>query len=241
MVLVAVAVMWTGLLAVGWALIYLPQLPGSYDLAPGLAPSAASGFGTALYVSLATLTTLGANDITPVPDWLRLATAFESLVGAALITAWITWVLSIYPVLAQRRALTYEIRELRRAHPRAEELAGEVPGEVVSEMLRSLTEQILRAGAELGQTRVSYYFQKRSEDLTLARQLPYVLALARAVESSGQEPALSGRGLLLRGAIEALLRVVAAQFLDVDPDEPPDRIIEALARDHLLENPTARE
>jgi hypothetical protein len=108
-------------------------------------------------------------------------------------------------------------------------------------MLRSLTEQMLRAGAELGQTRVSYYFQNRSEDLTLARQLPYALALARAVEASAESVAIRKRGTLLRNAIEALLRVVADQFLEIDADESPEHIIDALARDHLLEDPTARE
>ena len=53
---------WAALLAVGWALVLWPHLPEGFLLAPGLNPSAYSGFLDALYLSLVTLTTLGYGD-----------------------------------------------------------------------------------------------------------------------------------------------------------------------------------
>jgi hypothetical protein len=117
LVLLSVAVMWTGLLTLGFALVYWPGLPEGFHASPGLPAWAARGPGTALYVSLASLTTLSSSDVLPLTDALRYAVTLQSLLGVALITAWITWVLSIYPVLAQRRAFAREVALLRETHP----------------------------------------------------------------------------------------------------------------------------
>jgi hypothetical protein len=50
---------------VGWALVFLPQMPQGFNFAPGLDPSQHSGFLDAIYVSLVNLTSLGYGDITP--------------------------------------------------------------------------------------------------------------------------------------------------------------------------------
>jgi hypothetical protein len=88
-------------------------------------------------------------------------------------------------------------------------------------------------GSELGQSRVSYYFQNQAPELSLARQLPYVLALARATEADGVAPAVRHHGALLRSAVEGMLDDLGAQFLSLR-HAPPERVLEALAKDHLL-------
>jgi hypothetical protein len=231
--MIAVAAVWTGLIVLGWALVYWPRLPTGFHASAALPPGAAQGFVTALYLSLATLTTLGSSDLTPVSGALRLAAALESLVGVVLITAWITWVLSIYPVLAERRAFEREVDLLRHTWPRPEAAVAEGPQEAIAELLRSLTEQVLRVGSELGQSRVSYYFQNRAPELSLAWQLPYVLALARAAQAAGVAPAIQHHGALLRSAAEGLLEDLGEQFLELR-HSPADRVLEALATDHLL-------
>jgi hypothetical protein len=238
LVLISVAAVWTGMTVLGWALVYWPRLPAEFHVNATLPPSAGHGFVTALYLSLATLTTLGSNDVTPLSDGVRLAAALESLVGVVLITAWITWVLSIYPVLAERRTFEREVDLLRRARPSPEDAVREKPPEAIADLLLSLTEQVLRTGSELSQSRVSYYFQNRAPELSLAWQLPYVLALARAAEASGVAPAIQHNGALLRSAVEEMLGELGAEFLDLRR-APPDRVLAALAEDHLL-RPTDR-
>lgn len=233
LILIAVAGFWTAMLTIGWALVYWPHLPSGFHLASGLPASAGRGFGTALYVSLAALTTLASNDVVPLATWLRLAAALESLVGVAMITAWISWTLSIYPVLATRRSFEREVSLLQKSHPDVWSLIRHTPPEAAAELLRSLTEQVLRVSSDLSQSRVTYYFQNRREEISLARQLPYVLALGRGAESSDGAPAVRHRGGLLRRAVESALSDIGDEFLDMK-DDPPDEILRALARDHLI-------
>jgi hypothetical protein len=235
-VLLAVAFAWVSLLMLGFALVYWPRLPDDFQLGPGLPPEAGQGFATALYISLASATTLNTSELVPATSAMRMAVAVESMLGVGLITAWITWVLSIYPVLADRRAFERQVALIRRTHPQPAAVMQEVPREAVTGMLRSLTEQLLRIGSSLGQTRVTYYFQNESRDLALAKQLPYVLALAHAAESDGREDAVRYHGATLRLAAESVLGQVGERFLGL-PDAAPDVVLDALAADHLLENP----
>jgi hypothetical protein len=236
LILVAVMLMWTTLLLVGWALVYLPRLPEGFNVNPGLPARATHGMATALYVSLASMTTLGASDLTPKDGGLRLLLALESFVGPVIFTAWITWVLSIYPVLAERRAFAREVALLRHAQPRPEIAAAETPPESVVEILRSLTEQMLRISAQLGQSRVTYYFQNDAADATLARQVPYLYAFASAAERDATVPAIRHRGRLLRTAVEQFLDDVGGQYLEL-PHAAPEAVMGALAEDHLLPDP----
>jgi hypothetical protein len=65
------------------------------------------------------LTSLGASDITPKSPATRLVGVSEPVLGLVLISAWITWVLSTYPVIAERRASEREVDLMRRAEPDA--------------------------------------------------------------------------------------------------------------------------
>jgi hypothetical protein len=233
-ILVAVAAAWTLMLVLGWALIYWPRLPRQFNLAPGLPEAASHGFMTAVFVSGATLTSLGSSALTPTASLLRVLYVFEGLVGLVMITAWITWTLSIYPVIADRRSFTREILLLRAATPPAS--VREPPLEATAEILRSLTERLLRVGAQLRQTRVTYYFQNEAPEVALTSQLPWVLDYARAAETQGPEPAIRGHGMLLRTAVEQMVGELGEHFLDIR-DAPPEEVIARLAEDHLLPKP----
>jgi hypothetical protein len=237
-ILIGVAATWVVLLLLGWALIYWPRLPNAFHPDPTLPSSATSGLLTALYVSLGAFTTLSASDLPPESAGLRILVTLESLVGPIVFTAWITWVLGIYPVLAERRAFARQVGVLRRAESDAERAVREPPQEAVAEVLRSLSEQVLSMSARLQQARVTYYFQNESHDATLVVQLPYVLALARAAETHGPAPAIRHHGTMLRSATEELLDDLGEQFLDLH-DSPPEQVIAALAEDHLLTQPTS--
>ena len=70
-----------------------------------------------LYLSLVTLVTLGYGDIVPTSDWLRILQQLEALTGFAIVTASLSWVISIYPALGRRRALANKASLIRASEP----------------------------------------------------------------------------------------------------------------------------
>jgi hypothetical protein len=230
-VIIAVASAWVVLISLGWALLYWPRLPTEFRVDASLPPAATHGFFTALYVSLSTMATLGASDLTPKVAGLRIITVLEGLVGLVMITAWITWVLSIQPVLAARRAFARRVALLQAAEARPERAVSATPTEMLAALLRSLTEDVVHIDADLRQSSVTYYFQQGSADATLSAQLPYVLALARLAEREKNE-AVRYHGRLLRMAVETLVSELGARFLGIHEGRC-EEILAGLAKDHL--------
>jgi hypothetical protein len=237
LILVSVITVWVVLLVFGFALIYAPRLPGDFRSNPALQVSESQGPLTALYVSMASFTTLSANDLTPRTPGMRFIVTLESFVGPVIFTAWITWVLGVYPVLAERRSFTRQTDGLRRARPEPGQLIDDTPPEAVAELLRSLTEQTLSVGAHLQQASVSYYFQNEAKESALAMQLPYLLALGRLAEARGPMPAIRHHGTMLRVGVEQLLKDMGEQYIGLH-DAPAEQVISAIAKDHLLPEPT---
>ena len=112
--LVSIVALWLLLLVTGWALVLWPHMADGFRFAPGAA-SGEAALVDALYVSFVTLATLGFGDITPAAWWLKIALPFEALIGLGLLTATVSWLLSVHPALSRRRSLAYEISLLRRA------------------------------------------------------------------------------------------------------------------------------
>src|SRR5918992_3146642 len=98
---ISVVVTWTAMLAIGWALIFLPHLPDGFLIGEGLDPAAHDDLADALYVSLVNLTSLGYGDISPEGPLLRILGPVETLFGLGLLTASISWLISIYGVISR--------------------------------------------------------------------------------------------------------------------------------------------
>ncbi len=111
--LLTVIATWTFLVWVGWALLYWSHLPEGFILQTGLSPSSQGGSLDTLYPTLVTLTTSRYGDVVPTSDPLRVLAPLGGLVGFALLTAALSWVLSIYPALGRRRSLAREATLLR--------------------------------------------------------------------------------------------------------------------------------
>ncbi|GGG65188.1 hypothetical protein GCM10011374_31240 [Kocuria dechangensis] len=110
--MVAVVVLWVLLQGAGWALVYLPHVPGGFVHSSGVDPGEYPDAAEAFYVSLVTLATLGFGDAVPTDPGIRLASPLEALTGFALLTAALTWFTQIYPPLARRRSLALELKSL---------------------------------------------------------------------------------------------------------------------------------
>jgi hypothetical protein len=112
---VIVIACWAGMLVVGWALIFLPHLPDGYVFDPGLIAADHDGFEDALYISLVNISSLGYGDISPQSALLRILGPTETIFGLALLTASISWLISIYNALSRRNTFAHEVHLTREA------------------------------------------------------------------------------------------------------------------------------
>ncbi|MEO3939039.1 potassium channel family protein [Dermatophilaceae bacterium Soc4.6] len=218
--MMAVIGAWAVLTILGWAMIYLPHLPSSFSYGPGLDPARRSVVADALYLSLVVGATLGFGDIVPVSGWLRLVTPLEALMGFALFTASVTWILQIYPALATRRALAIRLRLLAERGAQAADLAPSV--------LHGLAADLVAVRVDLQQYNLTYYFHDGHET-SLAVALPAVLALGDdAAGATDHERRLAGA--VLRSAVEDLTALLDRQYLRTAGT--PAEIVAAYGRDH---------
>ena len=240
--LLAVIASWAALLAVGWAFVFWPHLARGFLLAPGLSSSAQGGFVDALYISLVTLTTLGYGDITPTSSWLKVLVPFEALVGFGLLTASLSWVISLYPAFSRHRSLAHEVNLVREAESETEIGVRQMDALAAEQMLGSLTTQLIAVQTDLIHFPISYYFRSSNERFELSAAMPYLLRVAQEGDSADCAPGVRMRASMLRGAIEDFSDTVGARFLDL-PSASSDKVLRAYARDNLhtsseLKNPT---
>jgi voltage-gated potassium channel Kch len=230
--LLAVILSWSALLAVGWALVLWPHLPDGFLFATGLDPSNERGFVDALYLSLVTLTTLGYGDIVPTSGWLRALVPLEALVGFGLLTASISWVLSLYPALSRQRSLAHEISVMREAGLKTGIGLRQMDAETAGQVLKELTSQLINVRADFSQFPITYYFHSSDERFALSAAMPYLVRLAEKGGSADCPPAVRLRAAALREAIDDFSTTVASRFLGLS-SAPTDEVLAAYARDHL--------
>lgn len=228
-IFVSVLLTWTVLLATGWALLYWPALPDGFRFASPLDPGAHDGFDDALYLSVVTLSTLGYGDVTPTAGWLRVAAPLEALVGFALLTAGISSVLSLYPVLARRRALAHRVAIARKAAAASHSALPLSPREA-ARWLAQATDDLALVHAELLQNPMTYYFHDPGEPLALPAALPSLAAWSdAALQSSGADVRFYGAAL--GRAVDDLLAHVGDTYLG-HRERGRAALLRAYARDH---------
>jgi Ion channel len=230
--LLVVIASWTTLLAVGWAFVFWPHLASEFLLDSELNSSVHGGFVEALYLSLVTLTTLGFGDITPTSGWLRVLVPLEALVGFGLLTASLSWVISLYPAFSRHRSLAHEISLVREAEAETEIGVRQMDALAAEQMLGSLTTQLIAVQTDLMHFPISYYFRSSKERFELSATMPCLLRLAREGDSSDCAPGVRMRASMLRGAIEDFSDTIGARFLDL-PSASSDKVLAAYARDNL--------
>jgi hypothetical protein len=115
MAMAVVVLAWVLFIVLGWALVYWPHLPDGFVYGSGIEAAERGEVIDALYLLIVTLATLGFGDIVPHDLWLRLAVPVQALVGFALLTAAVSWVLQVYPALTRRRALAIRLSLLSRS------------------------------------------------------------------------------------------------------------------------------
>jgi hypothetical protein len=224
---VLVIVVWAVLVVVGWALVYWPFLPDGFSYSQNLDAERRSSALDAVYVSLVTMATLGFGDVVPVEPWLRLAAPLEALVGFALLTAAVSWVLQVYPALARRRVLALRLDSLCRADPTGAWVddGSSTPATV----LHGLATEVAAVRVDLTQYAETYYFRDPDHVASIAAELGVACGLAeRAVSAARGDVRLAGR--TLRASLEDLAERVDRAHLAVGGSMQD--VLDAFAADH---------
>lgn len=224
--MVLVIVTWAGLIVVGWALIYWPHVPAGFSYSPGLVPGERSDLLDALYLSVVALATLGLGDIVPTASVLRLLVPLEALLGFALLTAAVSWVLQVYPALTRRRALALKLDALRRAGT-ADELPHLEP-ETAARVVGDVADGISHVYVDLLQYSETYYFRDANPRSTLALTVSHGLELARTAQRSASA-GVRHAGCLLGELLDDLAEVLDSQYLRTGADT--DGVLRAYERD----------
>jgi hypothetical protein len=232
-ILISIIFSWVLLLATGWALILWPHLPNDFLLATGLVPSNQGGFVSALYLSLVTLTTLGYGDITPTSGWLRVLLPLEGLVGFGLLTAAISWVLSIYPVLSRRRSLAREVHLTRESEQRTGAPIEQTSAEAARRTLEDLASQLVAIQGDVVQFPVTYYFYDDETRSSLPVAMPYLDRLATRTSGPECPTEVRLRAAMLRAAVDEFSSMVTSQYCRGSFTTSTGKILEVYARDHL--------
>jgi hypothetical protein len=199
---ISVVATWAGLLVVGWALIFFPHLPDGFLFDEGLDPEAHGDFADALYVSLVNLTSLGYGDISPQASLLRILGPVETLFGLGLLTASISWLISIYGVISRRDAFAHEVHLSKEAEGRLGETLVDADPELMERMLTSFTTQLVASRRDLIHFPITHNFRTEDEERALSGLLPFLRRMVEEGSEEGRPHAVRVRAEMLGMAID---------------------------------------
>lgn len=212
-----IIVSWAGLTWFGFALVYLPHVSTGFDFSQAPGGSPRRGIAEALSLSIGALITVSEGSYAKL-HWLELARGAEAVIGFGLLTASVSWLLSIYPVLESRRALAQQATLLH--HSERENRLDLIRGAPhrAEDWIMAIGADLASLRNQMAQFPITYYFDMGEPQTALAGALSYLLELADR-SSSAAQPALRIAGTVLGGAVESFLEMLATDFLSVSPDD----------------------
>jgi hypothetical protein len=224
--LLTILASWLVLLVCGWALVLWPHFPEHFRYAPG---ADGDTLTDALYLSAVTLSTIGFGDVVPAADVLRLLVPVEAVLGFGLLTAAISWLLSVYPALSRRRSLAYELWLLRDALGARGALVQE-QGRSAERLFGELLSRLVAVERDLVTLPLSYYFTERDPRFQLPGMMPWLLAVAQREVDDAAPPRTQLRARMLLAAIDDFALTVAA--FQRSPGGTTEARLAAYADDH---------
>lgn len=227
---IAVVGTWTALLALGWAFVFWPHLPGAFNYSQGLVPAQHDGFIDALYISLVNLTSLGYGDISPASDLMRILGPVETTFGLGLLTASISWLISIYNAISRRDSLAHEVHLAKESEERLGEKLADADPRLLETMLASFAEQLIRTRRDLIHFPITHYFRTEDEERALAGLLPFLTSLANEAAEESRPHSLRVRAEILRMAIDDFAQTLRTRLRM--PGETTDATLRHYQSDH---------
>jgi hypothetical protein len=223
---------WGLAILLGFALVYYPFLWARFKMAPGLDIQRHHAFFDAINVSLGSLITVG-GDFNTDSRWLRFAMGTEAVLGFVLLTASLSWVLSIYPVLEYRRSAAHRLSLLHHAHSIERLGLASMPDPQTEQLVIGLAVDMTKIRNDLAQFPITYYFHEDEARSAFPGALPLAMDLAkRASRNESGEP-VRVAGLVLQGAIHDLLCLIGDWFLDMPEEVDDEKLLAAYAGDHF--------
>jgi hypothetical protein len=95
-----------------------------------------------------------------------------------LLSASISWLLLVYPVLARRRSLAYEVSLLRREEAETGTGLETLDQEVAERVYAELTSRLIAVERDFVSFPITYYFVEPDPRFSLAATAPYLVELA---------------------------------------------------------------
>jgi hypothetical protein len=169
----------------------------------------------------------------PKSEWLGLIRGVEAIIGFGLLTASMSWLLSIYPVLEARRSLAQRASLLHNAEVENGIDLIQGGGDQVQNWLIGLASDLASLRNQMSQFPITFYFYVGEPETALAGALPYLNQLAeRAVAANSAVLKLAGTAL--GGSVSEFSTSLAKEFLRV-PTRDTNAIFRAYASEHLTE------
>jgi hypothetical protein len=225
-----IIVSWAGFTWLGFALVYMPHLSTGFDFSqvPGGSPH--HGVVEALSLSLGALITLSEGSNAKM-HWLQIARGVEAVIGFGLLTASVSWLLSIYPVLEARRALAQQATLLHHSERENQlDLIRDAPSRA-EDWIMAIGADLASLRNQMAQFPITYYFDMGEPETALAGALSYLRELADR-SSSASQPALKIAGTVLGGAVESFLEMLANDYLSMPADDK-NAILRAYASEQM--------
>lgn len=182
---IAVVVLWVFSLTLGFALMMWPALGAGIQASQGKTPT---DFATAIYYSGFTLTTLGVGDLVPKTALWRVLTILEAALGFSIITATITYLLSVYSALNRRNTFALSLHHRAANTANAADLLVLLKGfgyfELATQEISSITRDLLFLLESHHAYPVLHYFRFREAQYSLSRMALISLDLATLIKTA---------------------------------------------------------
>jgi hypothetical protein len=200
------------------------------------------GFGLLyLYFSAVSFLTIGYGDVVPVHPLPRLLAVIEAASGLLAISLSVTYLLSVYPLVARKVALAASLNQELAGRADAAMLAQRyVAGgrhEALGERLRSLNDALLYLGQAHGFYPILYYVRPRQVHESFVRVLVLVqgiVATLRYALDPARHPEVVGDPrleILEEGLLYTLHALQTSSLLSAEGADLSAREIEAARRD----------
>jgi Ion channel len=201
---------WVLGLWLGFALIYLPYVDSfSYDPST---PFAAKGILEALYISGATITTVGFGDVVATGGVLRLVAVLEAASGFGVLSSAIAFVLAVYPLISQLRSTGLQLAD---AGALELEGAARVVCQAGPSQLTAVARDLTEDHEHLRRFPVLYYFESGNREESLSAVVRgstlLLVALRCAPDSSAEYAPVYGE--MIENVVARLLGDLERDFL----------------------------
>lgn len=227
---VVTVISWVALLIVSFALIHYPFVDG-FLVSPG---SLRAPWVEALYFSGYTAATLGFGDLVPDRPTLRLLAPLQALLGFALVSVSVTYLLAIYrELLAMQTLASFIAVNLKDESGRAGEWAKR--GDAAERFAERVHWSLLQALQAHFHYPILYYFRPEERTRSLPVQLVGLLAALDRVSERGDPESRMPFGVL-RESLGEYMQLVEAHFVpkdfatDVEREDDAARAGERLLR-----------